>query len=87
MDEESEIRLYQPGKCNIGPMNRLFRFSYGFFFISLSMYLGIGFYVNNYSILAKAALILPFYVGFLGIYQALSRFCIRHARRRTYDMR
>lgn len=84
---EPEIKLYQPGRCNIGDRNRLFRFSYGFFFLALSAYLWLGFNANGYGALAKAFLAVPLYVGFLGIYQALAGFCVHHAKRRTYDMR
>ena len=85
--EEDKIRMYEAGRCNIGPANRLFRFSYGFFFLALSFYLWIGFSVHEYGLLAKALLVLPLYVGFLGVYQAISRFCVYHSKRRTYDMR
>ncbi len=83
--ETGEVKLYQPGKCNIGNINRAFRLSYGVFFLAFSFYLWIG--LNSYGILAKAALAVPLYVGFLGIYQALAGFCVHHAKRRTYDMR
>ena len=85
--EENEIRIYQPGKCNIGNINRLFRFSYGFFFLALSLYLTIGFSVHEYALFTKLFLIIPLYVGFLGFYQAVAGFCVYHAKRRTYDMR
>ncbi len=85
--QEPEVNMYQPGKCNIGKHNRLFRFSYGFFFLALSAYLWIGFSVHNYGPVAKALLFIPLYAGFLGLYQALSSFCVYHAKRRTYDMR
>ncbi|MBI4170347.1 MAG: hypothetical protein HY514_01535 [Candidatus Aenigmarchaeota archaeon] len=85
--ELDKIRTYQPGKCNIGNTNRFFRFSYGFFFLALSVYLWIGFSVHDFGIIAKAILFIPLYVGFLGVYQALLRFCVYHAKRRTYDMR
>lgn len=80
-----EVKIYQPGKCNIGNTNRVFRLSYGVLFLALSAYLWIG--LASYGVLAKVFIAVPLYVGFLGLYQGLASFCIYHAKRRTYDMR
>ena len=86
-DEISEVNVYRPGVCNIGSVNRAFRFSYGFLFLAISAYLWVGFEVHGFGTLPKLFLVFPLYVGFLGIYQAAFKFCVYHAKRRTYDMR
>ncbi len=85
MDEE--VILYKPGQCNIGPANSLLRMSYGFFFLTFSYFMWLLIELAGVGIWAKALLFIPLYVGFLGIYQAKARFCVHHAKKRTYDMR
>jgi hypothetical protein len=88
MDEEiMDINLYKPGQCNIGPVNRLFRLSYGFFFLTFSYFMWVMIELMHAGVFFKALLFFPLYAGFLGIYQARAKFCVHHAKRRTYDMR
>jgi hypothetical protein len=84
---EEEVILYKPGVCNIGPTNRLLRMSMSFFFLTFSYFSYLIIEAAHYGIFAKALLVFPLYAGFLGLYQAVSKFCVLHAKKRTYDMR
>lgn len=80
-------RPYKPGVCNIGMRNRLLRFAYGIFFFSLGVWGWALIVVNHFPPVFKVALFIPFHIGFLGIYQSLSGFCVFHSYRHTHDMR
>ena len=78
---------YQPGVCNIGLRNRLARLAAGLFFFSSGVWLWALARVNGLPLPFLLIMILPFFLGFLGIYQALFGFCAYHSRRHTFDMR
>ena len=78
---------YRPGVCNIGIWNRLGRLAYGIFFLGLSLWVRDFIIVNGFPFYSKVVLLIPFYFGFLGAYQALFGFCVLHSKRRTFDMR
>lgn len=80
---EEELLRYQPGVCNIGLYNVRLRTAFGLFFIIISFALAAAIP----SAILKAFLVVPLYAGFLGLYQAKLKFCVHHAKKRTYDMR
>ena len=80
-------RAYIPGICNIGPHNRMGRLAFGLFFFTVGVWGWAFFSVNDFPFIARFTLFLPFYFGFLGIYEALFGFCVLLARAQRYDMR
>ena len=78
---------YRPGICNIGIWNRLYRLGIGLFFFTVGVWTWALLEVNKFPQVTKIVLFLPFYLGFLGIYEAILGFCVILARNRKFDMR
>jgi len=78
---------YKPGACNIGMRNRVGRFVFGLFFFSLGVWTWAFLTVNGFHHATKVFSFIPFYLGFLGFYEAILGFCVQHAHRHTFDMR
>ncbi len=80
---------YEPGKCNIGKRERMQRLSVGMISISIGLALFAvifltGLYIN-YSWLVFF-LVIPFFLGFNGIYQYFFKFCVTNALKKQYNM-
>jgi len=80
-------RVYAPGICNIGMRNRLGRLAFGLLFFSFGVWSWTFLRVNYFHPVFKLYLFIPFYLGFIGIYEAVFGFCVYHSFRRSYDMR
>jgi hypothetical protein len=78
---------YEPGKCNIGKKEKMKRLAVGMTFISIGLILFAAIaIVPSIPTWTAFFLILPFFMGFNGIYQYFFRFCVTNALKRQYDM-
>lgn len=78
--------MYRPGVCNIGLKNRLGRLGFGVFFFALAWWCWELIFVNSFPNVFRLFLFIPFYLGFLGIYEALFGFCVILSRQKRFDM-
>ena len=77
---------YEPGVCNIGRAERFRRLSFGmtWLVISFGIYFAIeALNLNNYF---KIVLVIPNFLGFLGVLQYFYRFCTTNAMKEIYNM-
>lgn len=81
------MRRYRPGKCNIGMLNRISRLFSGLFSFSAGVWGWAFLTVNSFPEWTKLLLFILFYLGFVGMYQAVSGFCLLHGLRKSFDMR
>lgn len=77
---------YEAGKCNIGPKERMMRLTMGMISIAIGMLLFAIFVVLNLPVWSVLFLIIPFFVGFIGVYQYFFRFCVNNAFQKQYNM-
>lgn len=80
------VAEYRPGVCNIGRAERRKRYLIGFAGFAVTA----GF-VWVYRTLPGPrwlllASIVPLFVGFIGLYQGFTQFCVGFSRRRIYDV-
>jgi len=76
---------YVPGKCNIGPWNRKLRFAFGAAFLLLSLFIFLA--TSGLPKYYRLGLIVPLFLGYLGILEGLLSFCVMHGLRGTRDLR
>ncbi len=76
---------YVPGRCNIGVRGRAMRVSTGIVVVGVFFVLGLTVFPSGVLGLARLALFLPFYAGFLAVLEGGMSFCVLHAGRGTYD--
>ena len=69
---------YKHRVFSIGPKKRITKLLYGLFFLLLGAWLWIFISTNKFHPFTNYYLFIPFYLAFLGIYQALFGFCIKH---------
>lgn len=77
---------YEPGKCNIGPKERMLRLTMGMISIAFGMLLFALFVILDLPEWSVLFLIIPFFMGFIGIYQYFFRFCVSNALQKQYKM-
>jgi len=77
---------YRPGKRNIGIRKRFVKLAYGLFFFSVGVWGWAFTIINGFHPVSKLYLFIPFYLGFLGIFEALLGFCVQHANKGIYEM-
>ena len=77
---------YEPGKCNIGPRERLMRLTIGMTSITVGMLLFALFIILQLPAGYIFFLTIPFAMGFIGIYQYFFKFCVSNGIRKTYNM-
>lgn len=81
------MRTCKAGVCNIGPRNRIGRLLVGIFFYGVGVWMWAFLKLNFFPSVTMLFLFVPFYLGFLGVYQALFGFCVFHSLKRSSDMR
>jgi hypothetical protein len=81
---------YQPGRCNIGPKERMQRLSVGMISIAIGMFLFAAISwlstININFAFLTFILIFPFFIGFNGVYQYFFRFCVTNALKKQFNM-
>lgn len=77
-------RSYKPGKINIGLRSRLGRFVFGLLFFVIGAWSWAMLVVNEFPPLSRVLLFVPFYLSFLGLYEAIFGFCVFHYRRHMH---
>ena len=78
---------YEPGKCNIGKKEKMRRLSVGMIFISIGLALFIPIaLIPSIPAWTTFFLIIPFFMGFNGIYQYFFQFCVTNALKKQYNM-
>jgi len=64
--------------CNIGLRDRAGRLMFGLFFFTIAVWTWAFFIVNKLPHIWMFYLFIPFYLGFLGITEAVMGFCVFH---------
>ncbi len=77
---------YEPGKCNIGPKERMLRLTIGMISITFGVLLFAIFVILNLPEWTVFFLIIPFFMGFIGVYQYFFRFCVNNAFKKQFKM-
>ncbi len=77
---------YKAGICNIGLRGRVSRAGYAAFSFAISFILLRTIQVNHFPEYSKLLLLIPLFFAFLSLCEALSGFCVKHARKGTYYM-
>ena len=86
---------YEPGKCNIGPVERQKRLLIGFGFGALAFIILLGLIVLENEIAEfaliirylRAIIFIPLFISFLGIYQYFFKFCVSNGMMKKYTMK
>ncbi len=73
------IDSYIPGVCNINKVDVLKRRYIGFVGISLGILLSIFIIVTDLDIYRRLIVFVPFFIGYLGLIQSRSKFCVQYA--------
>ena len=77
---------YEPGKCNIGKKERMHRLSIGLISISIGLVLFAAIFLIGLPEWTTFFLVIPFFLGFNGVYQYFFRFCVTNALTKQYNM-
>jgi hypothetical protein len=87
MNKMDENTKYIPGVCNIDAKGRKMRLNFGlitiFVTIAISAYLTLGTFVSAYW---QIVLILPLFMGFIGLWQSKFSFCVADAAKHQYEI-
>lgn len=81
------MSAYAPGKCNIGPRNRLLRLAFGILLLSLSAVLFAYLVAVHAPKLYRFILVIPLFMGYTGILEGFFSFCVFHGFKGTQDLK
>ena len=81
------MEKYVSGACNIGPKNRIARALFGTLVIMVVLYASAHLKTLSLPRLVQFVLVIPLYIGFLGVWQGVLGFCVMHAHKSTFDLR
>jgi hypothetical protein len=77
---------YEPGVCNIGNKERMKRLATGMVSIAIGLALFAVIFLVGLPEWTVFFLLIPFFLGFNGIFQYFYRFCVTNALTKKYDM-